>query len=117
MFLINSFFGLQILQLGMMGTSVIYSSGDTGVAGDFNETVVCLNSKRMLGPLELLSCFILTFVYEDQEVVDGTIFNPSFPVCETWFLSSPMTYCSTSVYVPIRNISRSNPNETRIYGR
>ena len=31
-----------------MGISVIYSSGDTGVAGELNETAVCLNSERML---------------------------------------------------------------------
>ena len=41
-------FGFYILQLGMMGTSVIYSSGDTGVAGRFNETSICMNSERML---------------------------------------------------------------------
>ena len=34
----------QILQLGMMGTSVIYSSGDSGVAGNNN---TCLDSNRM----------------------------------------------------------------------
>jgi hypothetical protein len=51
MFVINSFFGSQILQLGMMGTSVIYSSGDNGVAGMGSNTTkgfdICLNSKRM----------------------------------------------------------------------
>jgi hypothetical protein len=33
-----------------------------------------------LGSPEVLSCFALTFVYEDQEDVNGTVFNPSFPV-------------------------------------
>ena len=82
--MINSFFGFHILQLGMMGTSVIYSSGDTGVAGRGSNTTrgsdICLNSKRMSWLLEVLSCFVLTFVHEDQQVDDGTIFNPSFPV-------------------------------------
>ena len=45
--MINPFFGFQILQLGMMGTSVFYSSGDTGVAGGFIGSYACLNSKRM----------------------------------------------------------------------
>ena len=47
--MINSFFGFQILQLGIMGTSVIYSSGDSGVAGRGNGqgSDICLNSKRM----------------------------------------------------------------------
>ena len=45
--MINSSFGFQILQLGMMGTSVIYSTGDTGVAGGLNGTYTCLNSERM----------------------------------------------------------------------
>jgi len=39
---------------------VIYSSGDNGVAGEFNFTAICLNSKH-------------------QEVANGTVFNPSFP--------------------------------------
>ena len=50
MLVINPFFGFKILQLGMMGTSVLYSSGDTGVAGIGNSTTiedVCLNSQRM----------------------------------------------------------------------
>ena len=45
--MINSFFGPQISQLGMMGTSVIYSSGDHGVAGGSVSNSYCLNSKRM----------------------------------------------------------------------
>ena len=47
--MINSFFGFKILQLGMMGTSVIYGSGDDGVAG-FGSTETytgCQNSTRM----------------------------------------------------------------------
>ena len=30
----------------------------------------------------MLSCFVLTFIYDDQELEDvaGTVFNPSFPV-------------------------------------
>jgi hypothetical protein len=51
MFVINSFFGFQTLQLGMMGISVIYNSGDNGVAGMGTNTTegfdICLNSKRM----------------------------------------------------------------------
>ena len=51
MFVINSFSGFQNLQLGMMGTSVIYCSGDNGVAGAGINTThgshICLNSKRM----------------------------------------------------------------------
>ena len=39
------------MQLGMMGTSVIYCSGDKGVAGIGTNTTqgfdICLNSKRM----------------------------------------------------------------------
>ena len=83
MFVINSFFDFQTLQLGMMGTSVIYNSGDTGVAGrGTNAThgfAICLDSKRMY--LKLFCwCFVLTFVYEDQEVDNGKVFNPSYPV-------------------------------------
>jgi len=49
-------------KLGMMGTSVFYSSGDNGVAGEgTNKTNSgCLNSNH-------------------QEDVTGTVFNPSFP--------------------------------------
>ena len=51
MFVINFFFSFQILQLGLMGTSVIYSSGDSGVAGVGTNTThgfdICLNSERM----------------------------------------------------------------------
>ena len=59
--MINSFFGFQILQLGMMGTSVIISSGDRGVAGvrhDYSGEL-CQDSTRMsLGPLKaILLCF------------------------------------------------------------
>jgi tripeptidyl-peptidase-1 len=62
----------------MMGTSVIYSSGDDGVAG-FG--AVCLDSNRMfLVSLEEFR-FVLTFLCEDQEVPSGgTVFNPEFPV-------------------------------------
>ena len=82
MLVINPFFGFQILQLGMMGTSVLYSSGDAGVAGFTANGDVCLNSQRMSWALKVLSCncFVLTFVYEVQEDVNGTVFNPSFPV-------------------------------------
>ena len=70
-----------------------------------------------LGSREVLSCFDLTFVYEDHEVNNGTVFNPSFPVrANLKLLSFPMTHCSISVYVSVRNVCRSNPNETRIYG-
>ena len=31
-------------------------------------------------PLKVLSCFVLTFVYEDEVVDNGKVFNPSFPV-------------------------------------
>ena len=83
--MINSFFGFQNLQLGMMGISVFYSSGDTGVAGTGTNTTkgidICLDSKRMSwDSLKCYLAFFLTFVYEDQEVDNGTVFNPSFPV-------------------------------------
>ena len=60
--MINSFFGFHILQLGMMGTSVFYASGDTGVAGpsdtEDSETI-CQNSKRMSwAPLK---CYLVFF--------------------------------------------------------
>ena len=49
--MINSLFGFHILQLGMMGTSVIYSSGDSGVSGMGTSNTegldICLNSERM----------------------------------------------------------------------
>ncbi|KAJ6476116.1 subtilisin-like protein [Mycena sanguinolenta] len=47
----------EYAKLGMMGTSVFYSSGDNGVAGNDG---VCLNSTL-------------------QAVDNGTVFNPSFP--------------------------------------
>ena len=65
----------------MMGTFILYSSGDAGVAGK-NITrgiSVCLNSKRKCLDPGVLSRFVLTFVYEVQEV-NGTVFNPSYPV-------------------------------------
>ncbi|KAF8158459.1 subtilisin-like protein [Crassisporium funariophilum] len=48
----------EYAKLGMMGTSVLYSSGDDGVAGGGG---VCLNSRH-------------------QAVTNGTVFNPGFPV-------------------------------------
>jgi hypothetical protein len=84
MFVINFFSGFQILQLGMMGTTVIYSSGDEGVAGTGSNTTqgfdICLNSKRMSWASWSAILLLLTFMYEDQEVDNGTVFNPSFPV-------------------------------------
>ncbi|KAF8194430.1 subtilisin-like protein [Mycena galopus ATCC 62051] len=47
----------EYAKLGMMGTSIFYSSGDNGVAGNDG---VCLNSTL-------------------QAVDNGTVFNPSFP--------------------------------------
>ena len=83
MFVINFFFGFNILQLGMMGTSVIYSSGDLGVAGFPNNVTdtSCQNSTRTSWAPWGLSCFVLTSAYEDdQEDPNGTVFDPSFPV-------------------------------------
>ncbi|TFK40519.1 Pro-kumamolisin, activation domain-containing protein [Crucibulum laeve] len=48
----------EYAKLGMMGTSVFYSSGDDGVAGGGG---VCLNSRK-------------------QPVNNGKVFNPGFPV-------------------------------------
>ena len=122
MFVINSFFGFQILQLGMMGTSVIISSGDKGVAGanitsPDNDSDVCQNSTRMSWAPWRLSCFVLTFVYKDRDDANGINFNPSFPVSADLAFLFLMTHCSTSGFVSIRNVCRSNPNESRIYGR
>ncbi|KAJ7890306.1 subtilisin-like protein [Mycena leptocephala] len=57
----------EYAKLGMMGTSVFYSSGDNGVAGNGG---VCLNSTL-------------------QPVDDGTVFNPSFPSTCPFVTSSP----------------------------
>ena len=76
-------FDFQIFQLGMMGTSVIYSSGDNGVAGYYgtdNSKTICQNSKRMSWAPTALSCLSLTFTYEDKDDLNGTVFNPTFPV-------------------------------------
>lgn len=63
----------------MMGTSVIYSTGDYGVAGFEG---VCLNSNCMTWVLLRVSCFfVLTILYAVQEdPTHGTVFNPEFPV-------------------------------------
>ena len=60
----------------MMGTSVIYSSGDYGVAGQDN---VCLNSNRMYWSPSIFFLFS-TFLYQDQPDRNGTVFSPEFPV-------------------------------------
>ncbi|KAJ6555036.1 subtilisin-like protein [Mycena vulgaris] len=52
-------------KLGLMGTSVFYSSGDNGVAGNGG---VCLNADL-------------------QPVSNGTVFNPSFPSTCPWLTS------------------------------
>lgn len=52
-------------KLGLMGSSIFYSSGDNGVAGNGG---VCLNSKL-------------------QAVRNGTVFNPSFPSTCPWVTS------------------------------
>ena len=102
----------------MMGTSVLYGSGDIGVAGRGQGSGICLNSKRMFWtPLKYYHTMFLTFVYEDQKVNNGTVFNPSFPVRADLVSPFPMTHCSTSVDVSVRNVCRSNPDEIRIYGR
>ena len=68
---------MNFIQLGMMGTSVLYSSGDDGVAGGNG---LCLNSKG-------LSIYISSkFRYFDWLGIlgvvskSGTRFNPGFPV-------------------------------------
>ena len=65
----------------MMGTSVFYSSGDNGVAGENTNLTNpgCLNSKRM-SPLKCYLALYWHSLYEDKEDITGTIFNPSFPV-------------------------------------
>ena len=117
-FVINSFFGFQILQLGMMGTSVLYSSGDTGIAGGGNNTYICLNSRRMSwAPWSaILLCFDICCMKIEKLFV-GQSLTHHFLYVQTWFLSFPMTHCFTSVYMSVCNIRWSNPNETRIYGR
>ena len=73
-----------------------------------NVSYICLRLS------EVLSCFVLTFAYEGQEDANG-VFNPSLPVRvdvgSSFFIPNDV-----SVYVSVRNVCRSNPNETRIYG-
>ncbi|KAF7357282.1 Serine protease S53 [Mycena sanguinolenta] len=65
----------EYAKLGMMGTSIFYSSGDNGVAGNGG---VCLNSTRTV--LSYAIEFELTQPPTIvQPVDDGTVFNPSFP--------------------------------------
>ena len=79
MFCDQLFLGFQTLQLGMMGTTLIFCSGDNGVAGlSNNGSQICQNSTRM--SWTPCSCFVLTFVYEDQTDGSGNGFNPQFPV-------------------------------------
>ena len=107
----------------MLGTSVIYSSGDNGVAGtNFTRgSSICLNSKRMsLRPWSAILLFFWHSCMKTKKMLMGKSLTQRFLYVQTRFLSFPndtLTRCSTSVYVSVRNVCRSNPNETRIYGR
>lgn len=72
-------------KIGLLGTSVLYSSGDFGVAGFGN---VCLDADGMYPHFvlffeELTEFFTLYFskssVITGNELANGTRFNPSFP--------------------------------------
>ena len=64
----------------------------------------------------MLSYFILTFVYEDQEVDDGTVFNPSFPVRADLISSisndSLFSFKSTCPYVTSVGATQMKPGST-----
>ena len=64
------------IQLGMMGTSVLYSSGDYGVAGGGG---VCLDSQGLSFFISF-NFLIFYWVFLGQVSQSGTRFNPSFPV-------------------------------------
>lgn len=65
-----------------MGTSVFYSSGDDGVAGNGG---ICLDAARMF--LQRVFIYITKFGATDNPVEDGTVFNPDFPVGPKTFLT------------------------------
>ena len=59
----------------MLGTTVLYSSGDDGVAGGGG---VCLNAKRRRSSFD--PQHVTDAVFLDQPVENGTVFSPGFPV-------------------------------------
>lgn len=72
----------------MMGTTILYVSGDNGVAGVAN---TCIESSRMSWTPELPFCFVLTFLYE---VSDIALFTPQFPVgAHLSFLTQITLFC------------------------
>ncbi|KAJ7595053.1 subtilisin-like protein [Mycena floridula] len=81
----------EYAKLGLLGTSVFYSSGDNGVAGNGG---VCLNSTG-------------------QPVRNGTVFNPGFPVR---FLFSAMPFSNpvqvTCPFVTAVGATQVNPGAT-----
>ena len=67
-------------------------------------------------PLKYYLCF-WRLCMKIKKLIMGQSLTHRFLYVQTWFLLLPMTHCSTSVDVSVRNVCRSNPDEIRIYGR
>ena len=52
-----------------------------------------------------------------RKLIMGQSLTHRFLYVQTSFLPFPITHCSPLVYVSVRNVCRSNPNKTRIYGK
>ena len=64
----------EYAKLGLLGVTVLYSSGDYGVAG-FN--ALCLDPNGMNIPL--LNAILIEASRAGNQTVNGKIFNPRFP--------------------------------------
>jgi tripeptidyl-peptidase-1 len=62
-------------KLGLMGVTILYSSGDNGVAGSSGN---CLNPNGSV-PSFTERDVLTEVLYAGSQTADGTIFNPSFP--------------------------------------
>lgn len=67
----------EYAKLGMMGTTVLYSSGDDGVAGNDG---ICLNARGRNVYFHMLSILLMLHSPSGQPSRTGTAFSPGFPV-------------------------------------
>lgn len=82
----------EYAKLGLMGVTVLYSSGDYGVAGNGG---YCLTSN---GEFSQHACGKILIFFVGTYSLNGTIFNPSFP--------------GTCPYITSVGATQVNPNST-----
>ena len=89
MFVVRLLSYMNFNQLGMMGTSVLYSSGDDGVAGGNG---LCLNSEGSSIFISFI-CVYFDWAISGQVTESGTRFTPDFPVGKDHISQTIPSHC------------------------